>query len=116
MGGIGLSCNLNRTPHAHTYTHTHMHTHNTQIQDTQMHNNTLANIYINTEYRTPQHNTHIPLCSTQKITQRTENRIQRTAHRCNREQRTTSTHRTTQSCAHSFDFYHHTYISKNSIT
>lgn len=32
--------------------HTHMHTHNTQIQDTQMHNNTLANIYINTEYRT----------------------------------------------------------------
>ena len=60
------------TQYAHNmHTNAHnMHTHNThtihrtQIQDTQMHNNTLANIYINTEYRTPQHNTHIPLCST----------------------------------------------------
>ena len=40
----------------------------------------------------------------------------RTEHQCNTENNTTSTHRTTQSCTHSFDFYHHTYISKNSIT
>ena len=51
-----------RTQYAHTHTQNTIH--RTQIQDTQMHNNTLANIYINTEYRTPQHNTHIPLCST----------------------------------------------------
>ena len=131
MGGIGLSCNTTSTGYTHTqdthnthtictqyahnpaHTHAHTYIHRTQIQDTQMHNNTLANIYINTEYRTPQHNTHIPLCSTQKITQRTENstqnRTQNTQNKTTQPQRTD----TTQSCTHSFDFYHlQQYIKK----
>ena len=110
MGGYRIELKPQpNTTCTHTYTHnthTHMHTHNTQIQDTQMHNNTLANIYINTEYRTQIQQS----CSTQNRIQHTEQNTEYT------EQRTTSTHRTTQSCTHSFDFYHHTYISKNSIT
>ena len=99
MGGIGLSWNLNRylthtytiRTHMHMHIHTiHTHTHNTQIQDTHIHLN-------NTEYRIQQS------CSTHRTEQ----------HRCNTENNTTSTHRTTQSCTHSFDFYHlQQYIKK----
>ena len=79
--------------HTHTrYTHT-IHTHNTQIQDTHIHLN-------NTEYRYNNHAAH----TEQNNTGATENNAQ--------PQRTY----TTQSCTYSFDFYHHTYISKNSIT
>ena len=56
----------------HTILHTHMH--RTQIQDTQMHNNTLANIYINTEYRIQ--NTTIMQHREQNNTGATENNAQ----------------------------------------
>ena len=103
MGGIGLSWNLNRirthTRYAHTRcTHTHAHT-----QDTYTH------IRTHTQQTYMQHIHSIQNTEYNNHAAHTE-QIQ---HRCNREQRTTSTHRTTQSCTHSFDFYHwHIYIKK----
>ena len=73
---------------------------------------------------------HIHLNSTEHrynnhAAQRTEYRIHRTEqHRCNREQHTSATENrtqpqrtdTTQSCTHSFDFYHEYIDIKNSDT
>ena len=75
----------------HTYIHAH-----TQIQDTQMHNNTLANIYINTEYRTQiqqyAHNMQHTEDNTENITtpvqQRTAPVQQRTTHNLNAQNNT----------------------------
>ena len=113
MGGIGLSCNTTSTGYL---THTHrtdtryahkMHTIRTQyahnmhtILHTHTHTIHRYKIHTYTEYRTQIQQS----CSTH-----------RTEHNTGATQRTTEPQRTytTQSCTHSFDFYHlHIYIKK----
>ena len=109
----------------HTHMHTHIHTHNTQIQDTQiqdtqMHNNTLANIYINTEYRT-QIQQYAAHRTEQYRIQNTENNAQKQTHKhtykkIQRTEQNLNAH-TQHNLVHIvLIFIIDTYISKNSIT
>ena len=70
-----------RTQYAHTHTQNTIH--NTQIQDTQMHNNTLANIYINTEYRTQIQQYAHTMQHTEDNTENSTQVQQRTEHNLN---------------------------------
>ena len=84
MGGYRIELKPQPVPHAHAHTH---NTHTIHTQDTHTHAHTQNRYKIHTY-------------TVYSIQNTDTTPVQ------HREQNTTSTHRTTQSCTYSFDFYH----------